>query len=128
MSFHDGFFSNFKVESKTIRITNFHKLPAGQNATIAVMSYSGYDIEDALIMNKASLDRGFGRCLVYKNSKCILKAYPNQTHDRILGPLLDAETRKPVYRHRALDTDGIVAAGILCCPILVKLNRTFIYL
>ena len=33
------------------------------------MSYSGYDIEDAIVMNKSSLDRGFGRCIVMKRYK-----------------------------------------------------------
>lgn len=108
---------------------NFEKLPAGQNATIAVMSYSGYDIEDALVINKASLDRGdgffstvwyedtdasfsgYGRCFVYRNAKCTLKRYQNQTFDRVLGPAVDAATNKPIWRHAALDMDGIVAAG-----------------
>ena len=46
------------VKTKTIELIGYDKLPAGQNATVAVMSYSGYDIEDALVLNKASLDRG----------------------------------------------------------------------
>ena len=46
------------VKTRTIEIINFEELPAGQNAMVAVMSYSGFDIEDATVLNKASLDRG----------------------------------------------------------------------
>ena len=97
------------VRSKTIELTNFDKLPAGQNATVAVMSYSGYDIEDALILNKSSIDRGYGRCLVYKNSKCTIKRYSNQTCDRIMGPTLS--DGKVIFKHECLDTDGIISPG-----------------
>lgn len=53
------------VKTKTIELIDFEKLPAGQNATVAVMSYSGYDIEDALVLNKASLDRGMCSIVFY---------------------------------------------------------------
>ena len=46
------------VKTRTIELLNLEKLPAGQNAMVAVMSYSGFDIEDATVLNKASLDRG----------------------------------------------------------------------
>ncbi|XP_064393008.1 DNA-directed RNA polymerase III subunit RPC2-like [Halichondria panicea] len=99
------------VKSKTIDLIQFDKLPAGQNASVAVMSYSGYDIEDALILNKSSLDRGFGRCLVYRKQTCSLKRYANQTYDRIMGPSREADTGKPIWRHSVLDQDGICAPG-----------------
>jgi len=35
----------------------FENIGAGQNAMVAVMSYSGYDIEDAIVLNRASVDR-----------------------------------------------------------------------
>lgn len=44
------------VKTKTIELIGYDRLPAGQNATVAVMSYSGYDIEDALILNKVRVD------------------------------------------------------------------------
>merc|ERR1711970_1247203 len=99
------------VKSRTIELIHFEDLPAGQNAIVAVMSYSGYDIEDAIVLNRASLDRGYGRCLVYRNQKSSLKRYANQTYDRILGPLLDPETKKPMWKHEVIDLDGIAAPG-----------------
>lgn len=111
------------VKSRTIELINFDKLPAGQNATVAVMSYSGYDIEDALILNKASIDRGFGRCLIYRNAKCTLKRYANQTYDRIMGPLLDSNTKKPVWKHDIIDSDGIAAPGEMVENRKVRLYR-----
>jgi DNA-directed RNA polymerase beta subunit len=33
----------------------YYQLPGGQNASLMVMSYSGYDIEDAIVLNRCSL-------------------------------------------------------------------------
>jgi DNA-directed RNA polymerase III subunit RPC2 len=54
------------VQTSTIELIGYDKLPAGQNASVAVMSYSGYDIEDAVILNRAALDRGFGRSFYFR--------------------------------------------------------------
>ncbi|CAK9302948.1 unnamed protein product [Gordionus sp. m RMFG-2023] len=101
------------VKTKTLDLIGFDKLPAGQNAMIAVMSYSGYDIEDAIILNKASLDRGFGRCFTYRNAKCTLKKYGHSqgSSDRIIPPTIDSVTNQPVFKHASLDIDGIVRVG-----------------
>uniref|UniRef100_A0A1I7WR67 DNA-directed RNA polymerase subunit beta n=1 Tax=Heterorhabditis bacteriophora TaxID=37862 RepID=A0A1I7WR67_HETBA len=106
-----NFYSVISNLKQTIELINFEKLPAGANGIIAVMSYSGYDIEDALVLNKASLDRGYGRCLVYKHAKGTARKYPNQTFDRLMGPSLDPNTRKPIFKHKVLDQEGIVFAG-----------------
>jgi DNA-directed RNA polymerase III subunit RPC2 len=95
------------VKTRTIELTKYDKLPAGQNATVAVMSYSGYDIEDALILNKASCDRGFGRCQVMKKSSHVLKTYANGTSDRVNAAALKVD--EPT--HQAIGADGIAQVG-----------------
>lgn len=41
--------------------------PNGMNAVVCVISYTGYDMEDASIINKSSHERGYGHGIVYKS-------------------------------------------------------------
>ena len=114
------------VKTKTIELIHFDEMPAGQNAMVAVMSYSGFDIEDATVMNKASIDRGYGRCFVYRNQKCILRRYPTMesVSDRIQGPLVEAESpHKPIFKHAALDNDGIASPGVIIKNRQILVNK-----
>ena len=40
--------------------------PNGTNAIVAIISYTGYDMDDAMIINKSAHERGFGHGTVYK--------------------------------------------------------------
>ena len=87
------------------------------------MSYSGYDIEDALVLNKASVERGFGRCLVYRSQKAYIRRYPNQTYDKLSGPQSDALTHKRIWAHEVLDQDGMCMPGEKVKDRQVLVNR-----
>jgi len=99
------------VITKTIQLIHYDKLPAGQNATVVVMSFSGYDIEDALVLNKASCDRGFGRCQVFRKYTTELQSYPNGRRDKVGGPTIDPQTGKRTVKHEILDEDGLAVVG-----------------
>ena len=47
--------------------------PNGTNAIVAVISYTGYDMDDAVILNKSSHERGFGYGTIYKTEVVDLK-------------------------------------------------------
>ena len=104
------------VTTRVLDLVDFDKLPAGQNAIIAVMSYSGYDIEDAVVINKASIDRGYGRCMVMKkirhNSTSICKSHERSYpwHCRREGAWENISANKKTSL-QAIDSDGIVGAG-----------------
>ena len=101
------------VKTLTIELSNYEELPAGQNASIAVMSYSGYDIEDAVLLNKASLDRGFGRIMSLRRSETVMEKYSNGTNDIRCGPSNDSIKNSSKYLRNvhAIDKDGLPFIG-----------------
>lgn len=48
---------------------------------------------------------------MYRKQQATLRRYSNQTFDTLKGPMVDASTRKAIWRHTALDTEGICSPG-----------------
>ena len=82
--------------------------PIGQNMVIALASFDGYNIEDAVIMNKASMERGVGRSTYMRTYQTEAKRFYGGQKDRISIPDKDVRgyRREEAYEH--LDEDGIV--------------------
>ena len=59
---------------------DYERLGAGINAMVCVMSFSGYDIEDAQVYNRDALQRGYGRCIVMRKHDVQLKRFRHTTH------------------------------------------------
>jgi DNA-directed RNA polymerase beta subunit len=57
------------VSSFTEVYTHLNDLPYGENVIVAIMSYTGYNQEDSLILNKGAVDRGMFRSLYFRTYK-----------------------------------------------------------
>ncbi len=81
--------------------------PAGQNLIVAIMTYEGYNMEDALVLNKGSLDRGVGRSFYYRPYSGEEMHYAGGLKDEIVIPEKDAAGYKTESSYRSLEKDGI---------------------
>ncbi|XP_078256103.1 DNA-directed RNA polymerase I subunit RPA2 [Rhinoraja longicauda] len=86
---------------------NMDNYPIGTNAVVAVISYTGYDMEDAMIINKASWERGFAQGSVYKTEIIDLDKQVNQSNGSIVFGQAADEMR---VTHK-LDSDGLPSVG-----------------
>lgn len=64
----------------------------GTNAIVAVISYTGYDMEDAMIINKSADERGFAHGMIYKSQFIELDGtsfFARNPHDKTLEEFID---------------------------------------
>ena len=96
------------VKSIMHDISEYAKHPAGQNLVVAVMSYKGYNMEDAIIINRGSIDRGMGRGSYYRPMITEELRYSGGLVDEICIPSKDVKGFKSEKDYRFLEEDGII--------------------
>ncbi|MEM3113360.1 MAG: DNA-directed RNA polymerase subunit B'' [Candidatus Pacearchaeota archaeon] len=82
--------------------------PVGQNLVVAVMTYEGYNMEDAIVINKASIDRGFGRSTFFRPYTSVELNYAGGLADEICIPSKDISGYRTEESYRYLEDDGVV--------------------
>lgn len=81
--------------------------PAGQNLVVAIMTYQGYNMKDALVFNKGSLDRGIGRSFYFRPHSTIEMNYAGGLKDEITIPEKGTSGYKTEESYKLLEDDGI---------------------
>ena len=99
------------VETYIHELLEFDKHPAGQNFTVAVMSFEGYNMEDGLILNEGSIERGLQRSFYYKKYSTSEIKYPGGLQDRIAIPNKEVKGYGVEEDYRYLEDDGIIFLG-----------------
>ena len=90
--------------------------PNGTNAVVAVISYTGYDMDDAMILNKSAHERGFGHGDIYKTKKIDLTEGTRQGKGRsqAISSIFGFATGGIIKAQwmTTLDKDGLADVGL----------------
>ncbi len=100
--------SNPIVRTCNAQLAGQENHPAGQNVVIALMSYEGYNMQDALIVNGGSLARGLARSTYFKPYTVEELRYSGGLTDKICVPDKDVKGYRAETDYKLLEDDGII--------------------
>ena len=96
------------VKTKLHDVTNYDEHPSGQNMIVAIMCYDGYNMEDGVILNKGSVDRGLARSTYFRPVKAEELRYSGGLVDEVSIPDKDVKGYRSEQDYRFLEGDGII--------------------
>ncbi|MEM2337981.1 MAG: DNA-directed RNA polymerase subunit B [Candidatus Bathyarchaeia archaeon] len=97
------------VETSLMEVMGYKLRPSGQNCIVAVLSYEGYNMEDALIFNKASIERGLARSTFYRIYEAECRQHMGGLKDKFTIPEPGTRGYRGEQYYRLLEPDGIVS-------------------
>ncbi len=96
------------VQTRMLELMGYNERPAGQNMVVALMAATGYNIEDAIVFNKTSVDYGLARAYFFRVYTAVENVYPGGAMDRITVPSPKLFDHKGDQYYTKLGPDGIV--------------------
>ena len=99
------------VVTQSMEYLKFKDLPAGINAIVAIMCYTGYNQEDSVIMNQSSIDRGMFRTAFFRTYIAEEKREARLKFETIEVP--DRQDTMGIRHgvYSKLDSEGLISPG-----------------
>ncbi|MFH1424825.1 MAG: DNA-directed RNA polymerase subunit B [archaeon] len=96
------------VRTHGLDLINYDRRPSGQNFVVAIISKGGYNMQDAIIINKASIERGLGRSIFFRSYNAEERKYPGGQVDTIELPDKEVRGYLSEESYRFLGEDGLI--------------------